>query len=116
MDGQPVEGATMNFISEKFQASGRTGKDGRYELTQDIPPGDYRVTVRKFEGGLEVNVAEGMDEGQFEAMVDPGGSGGTKGPGPKGVPQLIPVQYSDAAKTILKLPRPMRSLQKRTGG
>lgn len=107
MDGQPVEGATVSFSSDKFQSSGRTGTDGRYELSQDVFPGEYRITVSKLEGGaFAINPAEGMDEGQFAAMAAPPEPGGTQGPGSKGVPQLIPAQYSDPSQTTLKFTVP----------
>ena len=56
LDGQPVEGANVSFVSNdtKLQpASGKTDKDGKYTLTtfrsgDGAMPGDYKIAVSKY--------------------------------------------------------------------
>ncbi|GIW98796.1 MAG: hypothetical protein KatS3mg111_2129 [Pirellulaceae bacterium] len=54
LDGQPVEGASVNFVSEStsYHASGVTDSNGHFSLRafEEKPgavPGEYRVTVNK---------------------------------------------------------------------
>jgi hypothetical protein len=100
LDGKPLPDALVTFSTKEFAGSGRTNSEGRYELAQGAVPGENKVVVSKWEGGegLELNPEEGMDEGQFEAMADPGGTGKNVNAGPK---QLIPEHYSNVETTDL---------------
>lgn len=43
-NGRPLSGAAFSVRSERYQASGKLGQDGRI-VFHDLKPGDYRVTV-----------------------------------------------------------------------
>lgn len=100
LDGNPLPDALVTFTSNEFSSAGRTNSEGRYTLAQGAVPGKNTVTIEKWEGGeLKINPEEGMDEGQFEAMLDPEATGKAKVDlGPK---QLIPEHYSDPEKSDL---------------
>jgi hypothetical protein len=104
LDGQPLEGASVNFVSTsgKFAAFGRTGKDGHYELAQGAVVGENKVHITKLEGeGVQLNPEEGMDEGQLEAMAI-ANTDGDSGTPISAVPKpLIPPHYSDPEKSEL---------------
>lgn len=99
LDGRPLEGASVNFISEGYQTSGLTDTEGRYEL--QAVPGDYKVHISKTEGEAAAGLAPGnelfgMNEFEAGSPGDPG-SGENAG-GPK---DLIPRRFSDPAATTL---------------
>lgn len=95
IDGKPVEGVEVNFVSdkEKFAGYGKTDAQGKYTLVQGAVPGPNKVWLRKLESGqFQVNVEEGMDQGQFEAMAGSDPAMPTTAQAPK---QLIPADFSD---------------------
>ncbi len=62
LDGQPVEGATVNFHSKskELAAYGRTDASGRftlttYEATDGAVPGEHVVTVKKVKTNTVLN-------------------------------------------------------------
>ncbi|MEZ6031636.1 MAG: hypothetical protein R3C17_00910 [Planctomycetaceae bacterium] len=80
LDGRPLAQADLFFIDDNAlnpatRCIARTDVAGRYESTQRLPPGVYRVVVRRLLGGsLEPasNPTEGesaMDDAQLEARV-----------------------------------------------
>ncbi len=99
--GQPLEGVEVNFIGPEFASIGRTDAQGKYTLIQGAQPGENRVyLVKHVETGMQFNDPEaGMDAGQFEAMMAAQAMPDQKPPEP-----LIPPEYSDPQKTILKFP------------
>lgn len=100
LDGKPLEGASVNYISDEFKTSGLTDAEGKYELR--AVPGDYKVFISKSEGGTALvkttdDPLFGMEE--FEA-----GSPDAKAPNaPK---QIVPDRYSNPAATTLKITVP----------
>lgn len=110
LDGNPLAGADVNFISEKFAGYGKTNSQGRFELVQGAVAGENRVTISKLDpskvpGGGRLQFSEdpekGMDRGQLEAMAAGSGAthevsiGSTNG-------ETIPPEFSDPEKSQLK--------------
>lgn len=58
LNGDPLEGAEINFFNEQDQVGMITGPGGVYSIPTGAAPGDYKVTVSKREG-IE-NVPEGV--------------------------------------------------------
>ena len=103
MDGKPLEGAEVNFITDDFASVGTTDKDGKYELPAGAAIGENKVFISKWKGGRKPQ-AEGddyednpdiLDDGQLEAVGD--GTSGTQE-----AQQLIPEDFSDPDASILK--------------
>ncbi len=110
MNGEPLPGADVYFITEQFTGYAKTNEQGRYELVQGAVSGSNRVHISKFElpPGVTSDPESGMDLGQFEAAAlaatDP-----ATGEVPRGVAaprQLVPREYSDPANTKLTFPVP----------
>ncbi len=96
LDGAPAAGVDVTFMNGEYSAFARTDGEGKFELETGAAVGDNSVYFSKIEGqGLELDAAEGMDEGQLMAMRDPGL------PAARVPRQLIPPQYSDPAKTTV---------------
>ena len=94
--GQPVEGVEVQFVSEKFAGYGKTNAEGKFQLMPGAIPGPNKVCFRKFDSGqLKDDPQAGMDAGQFAAMQQAQGEQTT-------IKQLIPPEYSDAAKTKIE--------------
>jgi hypothetical protein len=105
-NGTPIEGAKVTFYSTVESegkagtvCSAQTDSSGKYVIAMlgkdpGIPPGMYKVTVVKYEGGFSPQ--DGMDAGQMEAMLsDTGGS-------VKSAPRnLLPKEYATLATSKL---------------
>jgi hypothetical protein len=105
-NGTPVEGARIVFHST-VEVDGKAGQgfgaqtdsSGKYVIASigkdpGVPPGLYKVTVVKYEGGQAP--AEGMDAGQVDAMISD--TGGAKVGGPI---NLLPKEYATVGTTKL---------------
>ena len=98
LDGEPVEGAVVTFLSEQGgrNATGRTAPDGSFELStfernDGALPGNYKVTVEYTEPAGE----NGKD--QRAAME------GVRQARSKEKPRYaIPAHYKDPARTPLE--------------
>src|SRR5690606_11332502 len=97
-DGSPVDGATVTFQpadASKKGAFGRTDTEGNFTLststaTEGVEPGEYHVTVTKF----EIVPSTGPQEG------DPGYTGNPRPtPPPK---SLLPEKYGNAKSSGLR--------------
>lgn len=106
LNGQPLEGAEVQFFTEEFVAVGITGPDGRYELAQGAVPGENRVLVKKLEGegiGMGDPAETGLDPYQFEVAAE---AAGNSAAAKKIAQQTIPAHYSDPEKSKLTFPVP----------
>jgi hypothetical protein len=104
-NGNPVDGAKVTFYGTT-EVDGKTSNyaaltdsQGKYVIASTgkdpgIPPGMYKVTVVKWEGGK--GMSEAMDAGQYEAMLSDG-TGATKG----GPVNLLPKEYATVGSTKL---------------
>jgi len=111
-NGTPVEGAKVTFHStvegggsKAMAYSALTDSTGKYLIASvakdpGLPPGMYKVTIVKYEGG-KMNAAppEGMDQGQIDAMISDG-LGTAKGVGPV---NLLPAVYATLATSKLSV-------------
>jgi hypothetical protein len=107
-NGNPVDGAKVTFhstveVDGKKQAYGcQTDSSGKFLIATvgkdpGIPAGLYKVTIVKYEGkGIEMQ--EGMDAGQMDAMISDTG-GNVKG----GPVNLLPKEYSNPNNTKLSV-------------
>jgi hypothetical protein len=107
-NGTPVEGARIGFhstveVDGKPGASfgAQTDSNGKYIIAgvnkdPGIPPGLYKVTIVKWEGGKGPNTAEGVDQGQLDAMASDAAPGGKGGP-----VNLLPKEYATVGSTKL---------------
>lgn len=106
LDGQPLAGATVNFATETFVGSGKTGSDGSFSLVTGAEVGENKVWISKFvapEGGdFNDNPEEGLDAGQMEAAASATDDPTAAAPEPTG--EQVPPDFSDSEKTILKFP------------
>ncbi len=97
IDGKPVDGVKVNFLTEKHAGSGKTLGDGTYVLVQGAEPGENKIYFSKVVNSQISNDPEsGMDMGQFEAMAMAAGdeTGAVMMPG-----QVIPRRYCDPTKS-----------------
>lgn len=109
MNGQPLAGADVTFISDSFAGFGKTDAEGRYELVQGAFAGSNRVVISLIDpsklpgtGGIQFSddPEAGLDRGQMDAMLlvgapnDPRRSTNLTG-------ETIPPDYSDIEKTKL---------------
>ena len=103
LDGKPVENATVIFMPQQGgtgkQATGQTGPDGSFQLTTRTTndgalPGEYRVIVQ-YEEGTEVPPATNMRDAKAGARK-------AQQKAKKPPRYVIPVIYTDPAKTLLK--------------
>jgi hypothetical protein len=108
-NGNPVEGARIAFHST-VEVDGKPGSSfgaqtdssGKYLIATvnkdpGIPPGLYKVTIVKWEGGKGPATAEGVDQGQIDAMISDSGGTGIKG----GPINLLPKEYATVGSTKL---------------
>jgi len=84
MDGQPLVGAEVNFLSADYAGVAETDGSGRFEMTAQ--PGANKIHIVKYQGV----------SGTFDATMV--GGGDMAGSGPK---QLLPPKFSDPGKTEL---------------
>lgn len=100
LDGQPVEGATVQFVpagGTGRPAVGLTRADGGFELTthennDGALPGDYKVVVT-YNPPVETGPAQSTEQGMQQAMKQQAKAKRQK---PK---YAIPPTYSDSTKT-----------------
>lgn len=90
LNGEPLEGADINFLHEKHPVGMMTGPGGKYNIPTGVIPGEYKVTISKVKG-LET-VPEGLAVGY--------------GPGDPEHPETLPPQYSSPQLTKLKITIP----------
>lgn len=95
LQGKPLAGATVTFVSEKFIGSGKTNAEGKYELVQGAVPGKNKVTISKFdESNLKLDPENGLDLEQARAAA----AGSSSNPVPK---DAVSPDYSDPALSKL---------------
>lgn len=98
LDGKPLVGAEIFFVSKGFEGYGRIKEDGRYSLVRGAPVGSCKVYITKkpegpgVAGGIDMSM-DGMGEEQLKAM-----SQGAIG---KDIKPLLPPEYSDPKSTKL---------------
>lgn len=107
LDGKPLDGAYVHFVSDEFQTTGLTDEEGHYEVR--AAPGEYKVAISKTEGGSPVTFSD-VDPADDPSVVmvefenpDPGveAAGGEAGP-----KELIPARFSHPGETTLKFTVP----------
>ncbi|HUG19828.1 MAG TPA: carboxypeptidase-like regulatory domain-containing protein [Planctomycetaceae bacterium] len=102
-NGDPVEGATVSFISEKAPraASGITNSEGKFQLsTFDVNDGavagTHTITVRKMEAGATPAMTKEEEAKMLNdptAMANQMTQGGNTDSGPK---SLLPEKYQSS--------------------
>jgi hypothetical protein len=99
--GNPVDGASVTFISPSVSAFGQTDSDGKFKLTtaggEKIPLGDYQVSIVKKERPATPAGGAEFDPEHPENYVPPD----PDAPPPPEPKDLLPVQYADATKSGL---------------
>lgn len=109
LQGKPLEGASVYFMSEKFSGFGKTNAEGHYELVQGAIPGTNKVYISKLElpAGVILDPEAGMDLEQLKAAAagaeNDQSAGGAKTKGPK---EFVPEEYSNPQKSKLTFPVP----------
>jgi hypothetical protein len=108
MNGQPLEGATVNFVTDNYSSSGITKADGTYSLPTGAAIGENRVFITKFVApeGFSDDPEDGLDAGQVDAAnIDP-----LDGDGPSAVEvdkgEKIPAEFSNPDQSKLTIPVP----------
>ena len=114
MDGKPLAGADVNFVTEQFVGYGKTDAQGNFELVQGAAPGPNKVYISKIDpskipgsGNIEFSddPESGLDSGQMDAMmIDGMVEGAPVGGNMTG--EMIPPEYSDPAYTKLSFQVP----------
>ncbi|MDY0166620.1 MAG: hypothetical protein RBS80_08760 [Thermoguttaceae bacterium] len=102
LDGKPVEGVEVYFVSPNHTGFGLTASDGTYELVQGAALGENRLRFSKVVNADFNDPEQGMDIGQLEAMAMAHG----RGPIVQIPGQVIPPKYSDPAlsKIVFQVP------------
>ena len=101
LDGKPLEGASVTFMSGTFAGFGVTDAQGKYRLVQGALPGSNKVVISKIEGGAEA-LTDDPDSGIDAGMREAEAMGNPEGEMPTAPKDLVPAEYSDSAKTKLK--------------
>jgi hypothetical protein len=95
LDGQPLEGAKINFLGKEYAGLATTDASGHYAL--EAQPGENTVYLEKFTGG-----SPEYDETMVGSVPDvPGGRSAAGAP-----KQVIPKKYSDPLESELKFTVP----------
>lgn len=102
LKGKPLANAEVHFVSGQFQGFGKTDDEGRYSLVRGAPIGVNKVYVVPADSnqpatGIDTSI-EGMDAGQLAEMQKHSRG---RGRGARSKKPLIPVEYSDPAKSKL---------------
>ena len=96
LDGTPLVGAEIFFVSKGFEGYGKVKEEGRYSLVRGAPVGACKVyiTMKSVGAGEGMDMSiQGMDDEQMKAM-NQGVSGAVAEP-------LLPPEYSDPKTTKL---------------
>jgi hypothetical protein len=110
LNGEPLEGAEVNFLTDEFASTAISNSKGEYELAQGAVPGKNKVYITMWKGdGIDPNSEEAletaMDPGQAEAML--GADPDSKPVEVAGaLEQTLPAKYSDPEKSVLSFPVP----------
>jgi hypothetical protein len=104
LDGKPLAGAEIFFVSKGFEGYGRIKDDGRYSLVRGAPVGSCKVYITKDRapegpaaGGIDMSIP-GMDEEQLKAMNQSRVGANVK--------PLLPPEYSDPKSSKLSFDVP----------
>ncbi len=109
LDGQPLQGAEVFFLTDEEGWSAMTDKDGYFQFSSGTKPLKFRVSISKFEGkGVVLDPAAGMDEGQLMAMQMSDPSGKAVAAVAK---QLVPEKFSSRTGTELTFLVPLGGTQ-----
>lgn len=104
LNGEPVEGVAVYFVSEKLVTQGKTDGQGHYDLVNGAVAGENKVYFSKIESdgeaGRQFAEGEGMDDAQRAAAsgIAPGSDSPLK--------QVIPQEYSNESDPKLKFDVP----------
>jgi len=125
LDGNPVEGATVSFVSEdgKSTYSGQSDANGNFTIAggadnkQGAPSGTYKVLViktPKYEGKMEPGSPEyfkQMEKSSPPKEGMPGMRPGMGGPGGRspGVKSELPAIYASVSSTPLTVKIPLET-------
>jgi hypothetical protein len=107
--GKPVEEAIVTFMSTTGgrSASGKTEKDGSFQLTTNRTgdgaiPGEYKITIAKVEkakggGSTGVDISDGDFGADYGAMMAGAASGNTR----KLIKNILPEKYASPTESGL---------------
>src|SRR5262249_33757193 len=95
--GQPLPSGIVTFHGDFGQASGSTGEDGTYSVS-NLRPGSYKVTVKV---DLPPPVAPGPGKTAPPKGPPGGGPGEGKADGPRGKLIALPQKYANPDTTPL---------------
>lgn len=98
MGGQPLEGAEVYFVTEKFTGFAKTDAAGKYRLAQGAAIGVNKVYFSKLEGGTATSVTA---SDPVAALNDPGQVEAATASGASSAKQLIPPEYSSQTSSRL---------------
>lgn len=109
LQGKPLDGAAVYFMTDKFSGFGRTNAEGKYELVQGAVPGKNKVYISKrgLPEGVNPDPESGLDLGQVDAAE----AVGVNDPTPKGAKKktsadLVPEEFSNPQKSQLSFDVP----------
>lgn len=99
LDGQPLGGAEVRFVSEKHVGFAVTEADGTFTLIQGAQAGPNQISISKIdESKLPPNM-RGLSTADLQSIA--------QGRGLKALPgQVVPAKYSDPVTTTLSLDVP----------
>lgn len=96
VDGTALEGVQVHFIGDGVNGIATTDSAGQFVLENGASVGTNKVYFSKLDGA-DFADEEGMDEGQFEAMMSAEGEAGRR----PSIKQRIPREYSDPSNIQL---------------
>lgn len=104
LEGKPLAGAEIRFVSDKFSGYGLTNSEGKYDLVQGAVPGKNKVFISKIEGGKNISEAIAGDMEQLRTAAESAKQEQARG-GKVNLDDIphetVPAQYSDPEKTKL---------------
>lgn len=104
LQGKPLEGATVYFMTDKSSGFGKTNAEGHYELVQGAVAGQNKVYIskRKLPEGVNLDPEAGMDLGQIDAAAAAGENDRSpKSAKKQSTGEQVPEEFSNPQKSKL---------------
>lgn len=99
LDGRPLDGAEVRFVTEKHAGFALTEVDGSFKLNNGAQAGPNKITVSKIDQSKLPPNLRGLSMADLESVAQAQGMKALPG-------QVVPAKYSDPVNTTLSLDVP----------